>query len=127
MFENVKRLPGDPILGLIALFNNDKNPHKIDLGPGVYRDPQGHTPILDCVKKAEALIPAQQNTKTYIGTAGDPRLVQPVQTLLFGAGHEIIKNQRARTAQTAGGTSALRVAAEGTARADGGVGGARQP
>ena len=37
---------------------------------------------------------------------------QAVQELLFGAGHDVIAKQRARTAQSPGGTGALRIAAE---------------
>ena len=45
MFEVLPQLPADPILGLSAAFKADTNPHKIDLGVGVYKDEQGHTPI----------------------------------------------------------------------------------
>ena len=53
MFGNLKALPADPILGLLAKYREDANPQKIDLGVGVYKDEAGHTAILDCVKAAE--------------------------------------------------------------------------
>ena len=55
MFSQLKQLPPDPILGLSVKFNADANPNKIDLGAGIYKDEKGHTPVLACVKAAEAL------------------------------------------------------------------------
>lgn len=51
MFDRLSLLSADPILGLIGQYAVDSNPNKIDLGVGVYRDAQGHTPILATVKK----------------------------------------------------------------------------
>ena len=56
MFEQIQRVPGDAILGLIEAFNNDTNPQKVDLGVGVYRDAAGTTPVMRAVKEAEALL-----------------------------------------------------------------------
>lgn len=56
MFDRLSLLSADPILGLIGQFTADSNPNKIDLGVGVYRDAQGHTPILATVKKAESIL-----------------------------------------------------------------------
>ena len=50
MFEHLKALPQDPILGLLQLFRNDPRASKIDLGVGVYKDAQGHTPVMNAVK-----------------------------------------------------------------------------
>ncbi len=55
MFSHLQPTPIDPILGLMAAYKEDPNPLKVDLGVGVYKDEQGHTAVLDCVKKAEAL------------------------------------------------------------------------
>ena len=49
MFEGLEQLPADAILGLMAEFNGDSRPQKIDLGVGVYRAADGNTPILDVV------------------------------------------------------------------------------
>ena len=50
MFENITSLPADPILGLMAAYRQDSNPHKIDLGVGVYKDEHGRTPVMRAVK-----------------------------------------------------------------------------
>ena len=73
MFEQIQRVPGDAILGLIEAFNNDTNPQKVDLGVGVYRDAAGTTPVMRAVKEAEALLLKNETTKSYIGSHGDPR------------------------------------------------------
>ncbi|WP_199609446.1 amino acid aminotransferase [Flocculibacter collagenilyticus] len=111
MFSHLKPLPTDPILGLMAAYNSDSNPNKIDLGVGVYKDEYGDTPVLKCVKQAEALRLNNETTKSYIGLAGDLNFTNKMEHLLLGEHNALLAN-RVRTAQTPGGTGALRVAAE---------------
>ena len=72
MFERLDRLAPDPILGLMAAFRADTDPHKVDLGVGVYRNDQGDTPVLQAVRKAEQAVLARQTTKSYVAAAGNP-------------------------------------------------------
>ena len=111
MFEHLKALPADPILGLINACNQDDNPNKIDLGVGVYKDDSGHTPILQCVKTAEQFRTDNETSKVYIGPTGDPGFNTQMTRLIFGE-HQIIDQNRSRTVSAPGGTGALRVAAE---------------
>ncbi|MTD40511.1 aminotransferase class I/II-fold pyridoxal phosphate-dependent enzyme [Erwinia sp. CPCC 100877] len=112
MFENITAAPADPILGLAELFRADDRPNKINLGIGVYKDETGKTPILTSVKKAEHYLLENETTKNYLGIDGIPEFGRCTQELLFGKGSAIIDAKRARTAQTPGGTGALRVAAD---------------
>ncbi|MEL7580036.1 amino acid aminotransferase [Pseudoalteromonas sp. D15MCD-2] len=111
MFSELKPLPTDPILGLMAAFKQDTNPKKIDLGVGVYKDEQGNTPVLKAVKKAEAFRLDNETSKSYIGLAGNLDYCQKMENLLLGE-HPALLANRVRTAQAPGGTGALRVAAE---------------
>jgi aromatic-amino-acid transaminase len=54
LFSAVVLAPRDPILGLTEQFNADPNPHKVNLGVGVYCDENGKLPLLRCVAQAEA-------------------------------------------------------------------------
>ncbi|MCG7533766.1 amino acid aminotransferase [Pseudoalteromonas sp. OOF1S-7] len=112
MFSELKPLPTDPILGLMAAYKKDTNPNKIDLGVGVYKDEQGHTPVLKAVKKAEAFRLENETTKSYIGLAGNLDYCDKMEKLLLGNEHPALLANRIRTAQAPGGTGALRVAAE---------------
>lgn len=112
MFENITAAPADPILGLADLFRADDRPTKINLGIGVYKDETGKTPVLTSVKKAEAWLLENENTKNYLGIDGIPEFGHCTQELLFGKNNALSANKRARTAQTPGGTGALRVAAD---------------
>ncbi len=85
---------------------------KINLGIGVYKDETGKTPVLTSVKKAEQYLLENETTKNYLGIDGIPEFGRCTQELLFGKGNAIIADKRARTAQTPGGTGALRVAAD---------------
>ena len=116
MFEKVTAAPADPILGLTDTFRNDPRTNKINLGVGIYKDEAGHTPVLRCVKKAEARLVQEQTTKNYLSIEGVAAYASVVQKLLFGENASIITDQRARTAQSPGGTGALRIAGEFIAR-----------
>lgn len=112
MFEQVDLLPADPILGLIEAYNQDTRSNKVDLGVGVYKDPQGNTPILESVKLAEAHLLKTQITKSYIGSHGDPVFGTQMLELIFGANSPVLDAGRATLTQAVGGTGALRLAAD---------------
>ena len=112
MLGQLKAIPPDPILGILAAFAQDSNPLKIDLGIGVYRDEHGHTPMLRSVIEAEKQMIARQNTKSYLGPSGVPGFNSAMSNLIFGEASETLAQGRIRTVQTPGGTGALRLAAE---------------
>ncbi|MBV2128839.1 amino acid aminotransferase [Arsukibacterium indicum] len=118
MFSQLQTVATDPILGLMAEYKADLNPNKVDLGVGVYKDEQGHTAVLKCVKEAEALRLKQEDSKTYIGMAGDLTFNSHIEKLAFGQAHQVLLANRVTTAHTPGGTGALRVAAEFIKRAN---------
>jgi aspartate aminotransferase len=112
MLERLDRLPPDPILGLMAAFRADTDPHKVDLGVGVYRDDRGDTPVLKAVREAEQSVLARQNTKSYVAAAGNPGFNQAMERLVFGVDHPALTGGRVRTIQAPGGCGALRLGAE---------------
>ncbi|NKG32937.1 Aminotransferase [Erwinia rhapontici] len=112
MFERIAAAPADPILGLADLFRADDRTNKINLGIGVYKDETGKTPVLTSVKKAEQYLLENETTKNYLSIDGIADFGRCTQELLFGADSALISNHRARTAQTPGGTGALRIAAD---------------
>jgi len=112
LFTQLTRLNADSILGLMAKFRADSHPGKVDLGVGVFRDLDGHTPILDCVRRAEQEVLAAQTTKSYVAAAGREEFNSSVEALVLGADHAARRDRRARTVQAPGGCGALRVGAE---------------
>lgn len=112
MWKNIEAAPADSILGLTEAFRNDENPRKVNLGVGVYKDEDGSTPILKCVKAAEKILLDREGTKSYLPISGDPVYAAEVQKLLFGEASEVLASGRAATAHAPGGTGALRVGSE---------------
>jgi len=112
MFEHLAAVIPDPILGLMAAFRADPDPHKVDLGVGVYRDAHGNTPVPDAVRRAEAAMLARQTTKTYVGPAGNAGFNQAMEQLVLGPAHPALAAGRVRSVQTPGGCGALRLGAE---------------
>jgi aspartate/tyrosine/aromatic aminotransferase len=112
LFQELKQLSADAILGLMAKYRTDTSPMKVDLGVGVYRDLHGNTPVLECVRRAERAVLAAQTTRAYVAAAGREEFNRAVEELILGHEHTARRDRRTRTAQTPGGCGALRVGAE---------------
>ncbi|MEO0444224.1 MAG: amino acid aminotransferase, partial [Pseudomonadota bacterium] len=111
MFEQLKPLAADPILGLASAYQLDQNSQKVDLGAGVYKDERGNTPIMAAVAQAQRQWLEQETTKAYSAPAGPEGFNQGMLALLLGEGHDALKTHRATSVQTPGGCGALRIAA----------------
>ncbi|MBN9254611.1 MULTISPECIES: amino acid aminotransferase [unclassified Mesorhizobium] len=109
MFENLQPAPADKILALIGLYRADPRSDKVDLGVGVYKDREGRTPVMRAVREAETRLFAGQDTKTYLGLAGDTAFNTAMIKLAFGDKADL---SCIRAAQAPGGSGALRLVAE---------------
>ncbi len=111
IFSSLDRLPPDPILGVAAAFRADPSAQKVDLGVGVYRDDRGQTPMPEAVRRAAVRLAAEQQTKTYVGPAGNLEFNRLITELALG---ELAQRERERLAviQSVGGCGALRLGAE---------------
>ena len=119
MFQDVKQAPPDAILGLTEAFRADARSDKVNLTVGVYQDESGHTPVLATVTQAATDLLAAEKTKEYLPIPGPAELGRAVRELLFGAGDVLVDGGRAITAQSPGGTGALRIAGEFLRRSTG--------
>jgi aromatic-amino-acid transaminase len=108
-------MESDSLLQLIAMANADPRPDKIDVGVGVFRDGAGATPILKVMKEAEQRLLTTQETKAYLGMAGDKRFAELIRPILLG-GHA--DDVRIAGVQTPGGCGALRLGFEVIATAN---------
>jgi aromatic-amino-acid transaminase len=99
----------DSLLQLIALCNADPRPEKIDVGVGVFRDGVGRTPILPVIKDAERILLDTQESKSYLGSAGDKRFAELIRPILLG---DLADDIRIAGVQTPGGCGALRLGFE---------------
>jgi aspartate aminotransferase len=109
VFETLKPLPPDAIIGIMALFRADPAPDKVDLSVGVYQDETGHTPVLECVKRAERELLEAEDTKTYVAIAGNADFNRGMEALLLGADHPASRDGRVATVQAPGGSGAISV------------------
>ncbi len=104
--------PGDPILGLTETYLADTRAGKINLGVGIYVDEQGKIPLMRAVHEVEQTMVAAAKPRGYLPIDGLPAYVQLTQNLVFGADSPLLEAGRVATAQTIGGSAALRVAAD---------------
>ena len=97
-------LVSDSLLALIAMVNADPRGEKIDVGVGVYRDGAGRTPVMRAVREAEQRLHEAQDSKSYLGGAGDKAFAQALRPIVLGA-HA--GDDRIVGLQTPGGCGAL--------------------
>ena len=112
LFTAVEMAPRDPILGLNEQFNADTNPHKVNLGVGVYFDDNGKLPLLQCVQAAEQAMMEKPSARGYLPIDGIASYDSAVKTLVFGAASEPVTSGRVATVQAIGGTGALKIGAD---------------
>ncbi|OOE33769.1 aromatic amino acid transaminase [Salinivibrio kushneri] len=99
----------DPILSLSLAYRDDPREHKMDLGIGVYRDSHGQTPIMQAVKAAQQSLAQSQQTKAYVGLAGNENFNQAMVDLLLKGTDAY---DRCAAVQTPGASGALRMLAD---------------
>ncbi|MFY0635504.1 MAG: aspartate/tyrosine/aromatic aminotransferase [Vannielia sp.] len=105
MLEAIPPREEDKILRLMKLFAEDPRMGKIDLGVGVYHDAEGRTPIFGAVKAAEQRLVEGQESKGYVGLAGDPAFHRAIAGLVLG---EMAETTPYAACGTPGGTGAVR-------------------
>lgn len=108
MFEATPLAPPDAIFGLLEAFQKDPREDKIALSAGVYTDENGDTPVMEVVKATERRLVETEPTKTYLPITGLPAFNRRVPELVFGREHPALTEGRMATAQSPGGTGALR-------------------
>ncbi|MFV0408587.1 MAG: aromatic amino acid transaminase [Paracoccus sp. (in: a-proteobacteria)] len=108
MLGNLKPQAPDKILSLMAEFKADTRQGKIDLGVGVYKDPNGLTPVMRAVKAAEKQIWETQDSKSYTALAGTEEYRAAMAGLVLGD----VAAGRIASVGTVGGTGAIRQALE---------------
>lgn len=113
MFENLTAPEPDPIIRLMGAFAADERAGKVDLGVGVYRTPEGITPVMAAVKQAEERTWQTQTTKGYVALRGDPAFLDALRGLVLG---EAVDAARVAACATPGGTGAVRQVFELTRR-----------
>jgi aromatic-amino-acid transaminase len=111
-FFSVALAPDDPILGLTDAWLADPRSPKVNLGVGVYYDAQGRQVLPESVMRAEATLTARRRARSYIPIDGLPDYDNTIQRLVFGEDCAAVVEGRVVTAQTLGGTGALRVGAD---------------
>lgn len=108
MLSNLKPQAPDKILMLIEEFKADTRQGKIDLGVGVYKNPEGVTPVMRAVKAAEQKIWQDQTTKAYTALSGEAEYRNAMTRMVLGDAPA----DRLASLASVGGTGAIRQALE---------------
>lgn len=109
MFESLSLPRPDAILSRIASFEDDPRANKMNLGVGIYMDAQGKTIIPETVKLAEQRLLDLEDSKSYIGLAGNPAYNKAMREIVFG---ETVPEGRIHGMQAPGGSGSLSVLAK---------------
>ncbi|OZJ05643.1 Aspartate aminotransferase, mitochondrial [Bifiguratus adelaidae] len=108
-WSSVPQGPPDAILGVTEAFKADKDPRKMNLGVGAYRDDAGKPFVLSSVRKAEKLLLEKGLDKEYAGITGVPEFTKAAGVLAYGADSAPIQSNSLSITQSISGTGALRI------------------
>ncbi|AIY41959.1 Biosynthetic Aromatic amino acid aminotransferase alpha [Collimonas arenae] len=112
MFKHIPPYPGDPIMSLFEAFQKDHHPRKINLSIGLYYDNENNIPVLECVRRAKALLANEDKPHTYLPMEGMALYRQMLQETVFGKDSPVLRDKRVATIQSVGGSGALRIGAD---------------
>eukprot|EP01025_Chloroclados_australasicus_P056056 TRINITY_DN6886_c0_g1_i4.p1 TRINITY_DN6886_c0_g1~~TRINITY_DN6886_c0_g1_i4.p1 ORF type:complete len:422 (+),score=52.95 TRINITY_DN6886_c0_g1_i4:55-1266(+) len=110
-FAHVEPAPRDPILGITEKYLADRNPQKMNLGVGAYRDDKGQPVVLDSVREAERRV-AGSHFMEYLPIGGLQEFKDLSVKLAYGENSEPIKNNLVASVQSLSGTGSCRLMAE---------------
>lgn len=102
--------PKDPILGVTEAFKEDKDPRKLNLGVGAYRDDKNQPVVIPSVQEATRRILTANLNNEYAPIAGDANFVKLGYSLALGADSVPVKEGTVAAIQALSGTGALRLA-----------------
>lgn len=103
----LQKLPADPLLGIMAAYRADTRQGKVDLGVGVFKTADGHTPILPSVKAAETQLHQAETTKVYEGPQGNPIFGPAIARLVYGENAGALGEGRVTAFAVPGGCGGL--------------------
>lgn len=98
-FADVKMAPPDVILGITEAFLNDKNPKKVNLGVGAYRDDNSKPWVLPSVNEAQKRVITKNMNKEYAPIHGLADFYNKSIALALGEDSEILTNNCNATVQ----------------------------
>jgi len=108
LWGRVDNNPPDPILGLLEKYRQDKDPRKVNLTAGAYRDEVGKPWILPSVRMAlEKFNNNPDLNLEYVPINGNRAFIDGALGLAYGEGHRLITGKRLASAQTMSGCGAL--------------------
>jgi len=110
-FSHVEEAPKDPILGITEAFLKDKNPAKINLGVGAYRDDEGRPVVLPSVREAERRI-AGSHFMEYLPIGGLKDFVAESVKLAYGETSPVVASGQVAAVQSLSGTGSCRLFAD---------------
>ncbi|WP_445115651.1 amino acid aminotransferase [Acinetobacter sp. WZC-1] len=113
MFQYVDSYAGDPILSLMEEFKKDERTQKVNLSIGLYYNEDNIIPQLEAVKAAcKNIAPGNDQVKPYLPMDGLKSYNEATQLLVLGQNSQALKDGRAVTIQTLGGSGALKIGAD---------------
>lgn len=111
----------DPIVEILEAFQNSKDPDKINLTVGAYRNEDIQCVVFEAVKQAENEILTETFSREYLPFLGDEEFNNLTQTTIFDTRYplirenkklNVIEDKRIATIHSISGSGSLRIGAE---------------
>lgn len=115
-FSSLPEVEKDEVFGLMAAYNSDPHPDRVNLGAGVYCSDEGRSWPLQVVVRVEKTIHERQDIgrHDYLAIEGDPRFLNVARKLIFSSTsseQQQLMESRIVSVQTISGTGANHIGA----------------
>lgn len=125
LLNQIEMAPPDKILGLTESFNNDKNPEKVNLTVGIYKDNCGKVKTFPSIANAQKIVDNHYELNknfSYLPIKGGKAFSENVLNFLYDEscnvtneqnyGKDLLNNNKISFVQTLSGTGALAITAK---------------
>lgn len=120
-FDHIEQTAWDPIVEILDLYSKCKNPEKVNLTIGAYRNENLQPVVFESVRLAEEEIFKEDFSRQYLPFLGDEEFNELTQKTIFDPNIPLIKenpklnvieHKRITTIQSISGSGSLRIGAE---------------
>lgn len=110
--SEIKLSEPDPIFSIAKDYQEDDRPNKVNLTLGIYKNKDLQSELMDAVVKAKKKVEEGDQRATYLPLDGSRSFLDALAELIFGKDLYASSQSQIYSAQTIGGTGALRIGAD---------------
>jgi aspartate/tyrosine/aromatic aminotransferase len=112
IFSHIPMADGNKLFDLAKQYQDCKDPNKVNLAIGQFRDEKGELIEFECVRKSQEIVAKSNMNKEYAPIGGMPEFIKSLQEIFFIPDFKPLKEERILFAHLATGGASLKLGSE---------------